>query len=111
MEKCVSTGVFLDASMIEQKRKRAIDERIEERVAPASETAVLEYRGRRHVVRLANVSVSGAMVVFPYVPNIGERVVLQLLDRGLVPAQVRWVRDGRIGLAFMIGGEGSSQWR
>jgi hypothetical protein len=42
------------------------------------------------------------MVVFPHTPNIGERLALQLLDRGLVWAQVRWVKDGRIGLSFAV---------
>jgi hypothetical protein len=40
------------------------------------------------------------MVLFPHIPNIGERLPLQLLERGVVIAQVRWVRDGRIGLSF-----------
>jgi hypothetical protein len=40
------------------------------------------------------------MVIFPHTPNIGERLPLQLLDRGAVSAQVRWVKDGRIGLSF-----------
>jgi hypothetical protein len=40
------------------------------------------------------------MVIFPHVPNIGERLPLQILDHGVVTAQVRWVRDGRIGLSF-----------
>jgi hypothetical protein len=40
------------------------------------------------------------MVHFPHAPNIGERLLLQLLDRGVVSAQVRWVKDGRIGLSF-----------
>ena len=61
---------------------------------------MLEFRGRKHVVRLINVSSQGAMVVFPHVPNIGEKLPLQLLDQGLVSAQVRWVKDGRIGLSF-----------
>ena len=39
-----------------------------------SSTAVLEFRGRKHVVRLINVSPSGAMVIFPHTPNIGERL-------------------------------------
>ncbi|MEO6432520.1 MAG: PilZ domain-containing protein [Sphingomicrobium sp.] len=86
--------------MIERSSARRIDERIDDRVAPVSETAVLEFRGRRHVVRMGNVSASGAMVSFALMPNIGEMVVLQLLDQGLVRAQVRWVKDGRIGLAF-----------
>jgi hypothetical protein len=86
--------------MIPRAEKRLIDEREEARHPSASSTAVLEFRGRKHVVRLINVSPSGAMVIFPYVPNIGERLPLQILDRGVVSAQVRWVRDGRIGLSF-----------
>ena len=86
--------------MIPRSENRSIDERAEARHASASSTAVLEFRGRKHVVRLVNVSPSGAMVVFPHMPNIGERLPLQILDRGVVSAQVRWVRDGRIGLSF-----------
>jgi hypothetical protein len=86
--------------MIARSAARAIDERQEVRQAAASNTAVLEFRGRKHVIRLVNVSASGAMAVFALVPNIGERLTLQILDRGSVSAQVRWVRDGRIGLSF-----------
>ncbi len=86
--------------MIPRAEKRLIDERGEARYPSASNTAVLEFRGRKHVVRLVNVSPSGAMVIFPYAPNIGERLPLHILDRGVVSAQVRWVRDGRIGLSF-----------
>jgi PilZ domain len=86
--------------MVERTERRSIDERGELRHAAVSSTAVLEFRGRRHVVRLINISPSGAMVIFPHVPNIGERLPLQLLDHGLVSAQVRWVKDGRIGLSF-----------
>jgi hypothetical protein len=88
--------------MIPRAEKRTIDERSEPRYPSASNTAVLEFRGRKHVVRLVNVSASGAMVIFPYLPNIGERLPLQILDRGVVSAQVRWVRDGRIGLSFAV---------
>ena len=96
----VASGYFLDGSMIPRSAKRAIDERGELRHASASSTGVLEFRGRRHVVRLVNISGSGAMVIFPHTPNIGERLLLQVLDRGAVWAQVRWVKDGRIGLSF-----------
>ena len=37
-----------------------IDERAELRHPPASSTGVLEFRGRKHVVRLINVSASRA---------------------------------------------------
>jgi hypothetical protein len=86
--------------MIPRSENRSIDERNELRHESVSSTAVLEFRGRKHVVRLVNVSPSGAMVIFPHMPNIGERLPLQILDRGVVSAQVRWVRDGRIGLSF-----------
>ena len=97
----MASQFFLDGSMIPRTEKRAIDERAGNAARPSvSSTAVLEFRGRKHVVRLVNVSPSGAMVMFPHTPNIGERLPLQILDRGLVSAQVRWVRDGRIGLSF-----------
>ena len=96
----MASGFFLDGGMIPRSEQRRIDERTEIRHAAVSSTGVLEFRGRKHVVRLINVSGSGAMVIFPHMPNIGERLPLQLLDRGSVPAQVRWVKDGRIGLSF-----------
>jgi hypothetical protein len=96
----VATGYFLDGGMIPRSETRQIDERAELRHPAVSGTAVLDFRGRKHVVRLVNVSSAGAMVIFPHVPNIGERLLLQLLDRGLVSSQVRWVKDGRIGLSF-----------
>jgi hypothetical protein len=96
----VASSFFLDGSMIPRSDNRSIDERNEARYPSASSTGVLEFRGRKHVVRLINVSHSGAMVIFPHTPNIGERLPLQILDRGIVSAQVRWVRDGRIGLSF-----------
>lgn len=98
----MASGYFLDGGMIPRGETRSIDERGELRHSAVSNTAVLEFRGRRHVVRLVNVSPGGAMVIFPHVPNIGERLPLQLLDRGLVSAQVRWVKDGRIGLSFAL---------
>ena len=96
----MASGFFLDGGMIPRSARRSIDERGEMRAPSASSTAVLEFRGRNHVVRLINVSGSGAMVIFPYVPHIGETLRLQLLDRGQVSAQVRWVKDGRVGLSF-----------
>jgi len=96
----VASSYFLDGSMIPRAESRSIDERNEIRNPSVSNTAVLEFRGRKHVVRLINVSPSGAMVIFPHIPNIGERLVLKLLDRDAVSSQVRWVRDGRIGLSF-----------
>jgi hypothetical protein len=77
-----------------------VDERIEPRVKADAGSAVMTVRGRRHVVRLVNISPSGAMVIFAPVPHIGEQVTLQLIDRGQLSARVCWVRDGRIGVSF-----------
>ena len=96
----MASGFFLDGGMIPRTATRTIDERVEMRHAALSGTAVLDFRGRKHVIRLVNISESGAMVIFPHTPNIGERLTVQLLDRGLVSAQVRWVKGGRIGLSF-----------
>ncbi len=90
----------LHGAMIPRTVKRIVDERSEERSPAGSETAVIEFRGRKHVVRLVNSSPSGAMVIFSQVPHIGEQVSLQLLEQGQVSAKVRWVRDGRIGINF-----------
>ena len=99
----MASDFSLDGGMIPRTAARNIDERIELRHAALSGTAVMEFRGRRHVVRLVNVSPSGAMIVFPHVPHIGENVRIQLLDRNLVSAQVIWAKDGRIGLSFAGG--------
>jgi hypothetical protein len=96
----LASGFFLDGGMIPRSQRRTVDERAEDRLPAESSTAVMDFRGRNHVVRLINLSDSGAMVIFPYVPHIGERLKLQLLDRGQVTAQVMWVKDGRIGLSF-----------
>ena len=97
----MSSNFTLDGGMIPRHARRIIDERLKLRHPATSSTAMLEYRGRKHVVRLVNVSKSGAMAIFQHTPNIGEVVGLHLLDQGLVSAQVRWVKGGRIGLSFV----------
>ena len=90
----------LDGGMIPRTVKRMLDERTEERFDANAQTVEMDFRGRKHMVRLVNTSPSGAMVIFSLVPHIGEQVSLQLADRGQVFAMVRWVRDGRIGISF-----------
>ena len=80
--------------------RRLLDERGEERMPLGSQTAMLEHQGRRHVVRLVNLSPSGAMVAFHGVLADGEQATLHLLDHGPVTGQVRWSRDGRLGINF-----------
>lgn len=80
--------------------RRMLDERAEQRSDAESQTAVLNHRGHRHVVRVANLSASGAMIIFSGDLAEGDELVLQLLDHGSVTGQVRWVRDGRAGVSF-----------
>jgi hypothetical protein len=96
----VPASFKLEGNMIPRSVQRMFDQRSEPREEADSATAVLEHAGRRHVVRIANVSRSGAMVIFSLMPHIGDQVRLQLLGRAQQSGSVRWVRDGRIGITF-----------
>ena len=96
----MSSRFQLHGNMIPRTVKRMFDERSEERLNQDSQTAVLSFRGRNHIVSLVNLSSSGAMVRFTGAAHIGETVSLQLLDRGTIAGQVRWLRDGRMGVSF-----------
>jgi len=96
----MSSRFQLDGSMIPRTVKRMFDERSEGRVEAGSQTALLTFRGRSHIVPLVNLSSSGVMLRFTGDAHIGETVTLQLLDRGAIAGQVRWLRDGRMGVYF-----------
>lgn len=96
----MASSYFVAAFVAALSGVRAVDRRSESREPAEPGTALLEFRGDKHTVRLINVSGSGAMVAFADTPNIGERLSLQLLDRGVLPSQVRWVKDGLVGLCF-----------
>ena len=90
----------LHGNMIPRTVRRMFNERAETRLDADSQTAVLSVKGRNHIVSLVNLSHSGAMVRFTGEAHIGETVSLQLLDRGTIEGQVRWLRDGRMGVYF-----------
>jgi hypothetical protein len=90
----------LHGSMVPRTVKRMFDERAEGRIEADSQTAVLTIRGRNHIVSVVNLSSSGVMFRFSGDAHIGESVTVQLLDRGTIAAQVRWLRDGRMGVYF-----------
>lgn len=96
----MSSRFHLHGDMIPRSVKRMFDERGEERLETESRAAVLMLRDRNHVVTLVNLSRSGAMIRFAGDAHIGENVSLQLLDRGSIAGQVRWLRDGRMGISF-----------
>lgn len=87
--------------MIPRRVKRLFDQRSEPRIECEADGAVLSFRGSEHAVKLLNCSPSGAMVLFEHVPNIGETVAFRSINGGAHKAQVRWVRDGKIGLTFL----------
>ena len=96
----MSSRFQLNGNMIPRTVRRMFDERSEERLDTESQTALLSLRGRNHIVGLVNLSPSGAMIRFTGEAHIGEIVSLQLLDRGTIDGQVRWLRDGRMGVYF-----------
>jgi hypothetical protein len=97
----MSSRFHLHGDMIPRSVKRMFDERAEERLEAGSSTVLLTLRNRGHVVTLVNLSRSGAMIRFAGEAHIGESVSLQLLDRGVIAGQVRWLRDGRMGVSFV----------
>lgn len=84
----------------EEPSQRVTDARSEPRFRPASRMAVLTLGGRDHVVRVVDLSARGARVAFSGRAEPGAEIALQLLDRERLTGQVRWSRDGRIGLNF-----------
>ena len=93
-------GFSLNGGMIPRKVRRLFDQRVEPRLEPCHDSAVLGWRKREALVKLCNVSSDGAMIGFSEIPHIGERVTLQMLDQTAVAGQVRWVRDGHVGINF-----------
>lgn len=91
----------LHGGMIPRTVKRMFDERSEDRLEADSQTAVLTIRGRNHIVSVVNLSSSGVMLRFSGDAHIGESVAVQLLDRSTLAAQVRWLRDGQMGVYFV----------
>lgn len=90
----------LHGGMIPRTVRRMFDQRVEPREEPAQVKAILHLRGKDHPVELVNLSPSGAMVHFAGAAHIGEGVRLQLVDRDVTDGQVRWLRDGRMGIYF-----------
>ena len=86
--------------IISRKLRRIFDERDEMRFDGDLQRAVLTRGTQEHAVEVGNISSTGAMVVYAEPLDIGERVTLQLLDHGAVAGQVRWVRDGHVGINF-----------
>ena len=65
-------------------------------------TAMLEVAGERGEVRIRNISATGAMIDGIEFGRDPQRVTLsiELLEGDLMPARVRWAKDGRAGIEF-----------
>ena len=100
-ERAVVARFSLDGSIIPRRVKRLFDQRCEPRIECEADGAILSFRGADHSVKLLNCSPSGAMISFDRIPNIGETLIVRTMDRSAQRAQVRWVRDGKIGLTFL----------
>ena len=79
--------------------RRLIDARREPRRATA-QFARLTIAGQDHQVRLLDISPSGAMVGFDLPVEPGETVLIHALDREPLRGQVRWSREGHVGIGF-----------
>ena len=97
----MATRFSLDGSIIPRRVKRLFDQRSEPRIECEEDGGVLSFRGTEHNVKLLNCSPSGAMILFDHIPNIGETLTFRTSDGAAQRAQVRWVRDGKIGLTFL----------
>ena len=82
-----------------ERLKRLIDSRREPRSASA-QNARLTVAGTEHQVCLFDISPSGAMIGFDDPLEAGENVIIHVLDREPLRGQVRWSRDGRVGIGF-----------
>ena len=96
----MTAGLSLKGNMIPRTVKRTFDERGEHR-ENAGAPALIEWRGTTLAVEVGNISASGAMIITDELPHIGEDLALQVPDFAPLPAVVRWVRDGRIGIHFI----------
>jgi len=57
--------------------------------------------GTHHEIKLLDLSYEGCGVEVAANLLVGDRVKLSVLRRGGIDAEVRWVRDGKAGLAFL----------
>jgi len=75
------------------------DERVEPRERNGS-PAELDWRGSVVPVILADLSESGAMLLWSGSPDVGESVTLHTAGNHGRPGSISWVRDGRVGIYF-----------
>jgi diguanylate cyclase (GGDEF)-like protein/PAS domain S-box-containing protein len=63
-------------------------------------TGEMHIEGYVHNVRIRNVSIGGATLEFNGWASVGSPVRLAITDGPMVTGEVRWIENGRLGLAF-----------
>jgi len=82
---------------LERRRAR---QRGSDRHAGLVERAALVFRGKPALVQVANLSKGGVTLACALSPDVGETVTLAMEGQEPRAARVRWLKRGRIGLAF-----------
>ncbi len=104
-ENCRRTGGgSLVALRIAREERRATDQRREDRHWGVVDRAILLFRRKKLLVRVVNISSSGIMIEADIMPRIAEAVTIEFEGFERLPAVVRWIKGGRIGLDL---GDGS----
>ncbi|MBA3510559.1 PilZ domain-containing protein [Sphingomonas sp.] len=85
---------------VARSESRSSNQRNGDRHRLSDEQAVVQRKGKRHVVELINLSHGGAMVAGDFKAKLWDKVVLVLGEAGEIECAVRWIRDGRYGLEF-----------
>ena len=83
---------------VKRQQPRVTDTRREERRTDLVSSAVIDFRGREHEVRVLNTSRLGLMIEAALEPLIAEPLLVHLEIGESRIYFVRWVRGGRIGL-------------
>jgi hypothetical protein len=85
---------------VPRSEARSTEQRTEPRQEGVVDRAILVFRGQDHLVPVINISSHGTMIESDILPRIGEPVTLQFENGVRVKADIRWVRDGQVGLSF-----------
>lgn len=94
----------LTGVIVPRVERRTTDQRREERYRGIVDRATLTFRRKTVLVKVVNISEGGLMVETTILPHIGECIEVEFDGFDPLPATVRWVRDGRIGLDVGEGG-------
>lgn len=90
----------LAGEIVPRRVSRTADTRREDRVTGIVDTAVLNFRGQDHIVRVVNTSSRGLQIESEIKAHIAEELTIRLDNGAPTPCHVRWIRGGRIGLGF-----------